>query len=158
MSTILKLYFSLMWSRHIFTPSNSLLLNRQMRSDSNVDFTWGSSGAFSSLKERESPSDCLIDFCKSERMSLFDDSNWIDLKMLEGSLSGWASLYFFSFYLCFFDVLWSSSISMDLKTLLQQTHFHWVETDTLIFEFASIARFSSKRSSVIGSSSAIWRF
>ena len=61
------------------------------------------------------------------------------MKILEGSASGWAAKYSFSDFLCFFDFLWSSSISIVLNDFPQGWHFQLVVTDTLKFEFASTA-------------------
>ena len=46
-------------------------------------------------------------------------------------------MYAFSFYLCFFAFLWSSSYSIVLKVLEQGKHFQLVVTDTLMSELAS---------------------
>lgn len=137
MSKIKKLCFSLIWSIDLFTPCDSKLQKRQILRLSRVVFTWCSSEISSMSKG----SLCWLwfsDLWRSDRISPFeDDSCYIDLKILDGSASGWASRYSFSNFLCFFDFLWSSSISIVLNDLPQGLHFQLVVTETLRFELAS---------------------
>ena len=125
-----------MWSIDLLTPWDSWLQKRQILKLSSVVFTCCSLESSSTLSG--SCWLCRRDLWRSDKISPFeDDSCWIDLKILEGSASGWAAKYSFSDFLCFFDFLCSSSISIVLNDLLQGWHFQLVVTDTLKLELAS---------------------
>ena len=120
-----------MWSKLLLTPLLSLLQKRQILRLSRVVLMWT---VGSSSIEGVSVPEMLL--CSSVKMSPLC-SCWIDLKMLLMLALGLASKNSFSVFLCFFDFLWSSSISIDLKALLQGWHFHMVDMVIERFELAS---------------------